>query len=215
MLEHRESAALAGGWEMNGGWSTSGQLDALASEELSEVIDWAATLPLFDIVRVEDRFAAGRHRGAAPERTYLLCHAGIDALAARGFLATMGIDLDEPGVAAGIGIEPLVKMMMEQAPLDLLWIREQFWGAPTGLVDADGLGPIVVAGHTPTSLLGRFARLMGGPVLDGAERARVVEVGACQDTGGIADRIDIDAGAAGGAPNGQVAVMRLESKDKI
>ena len=118
--------------------------------------------------------------------------------------------LEAPGAAARLGVERLRPMMEAQATEDLLWIRERFWGAPTGLVDARGRGPVVVAGHTPSAVLGGFAQLMGGPVLDRSGRARVVEVGACQDTGGVADRIDIDASAAGGSPHGQVAVMRLE-----
>ena len=38
----------------------------------------------------------------------------------------------------------------------------------------------------------------------------MVEVGACYDSFGVADCIDIDASAAAGAPFGQVGIMRLD-----
>ncbi|MDY4041517.1 MAG: metallophosphoesterase [Collinsella sp.] len=209
-----DDASLQGGWDINGGWVTAGQLDALPRAEAADLVDWVAGLPLFDIVSVPDAFSAARGPHASAQiprrRIYLLAHAGIDALAARGYLATAGVPVEEPGALSGLGVGELRPMMEAQDAEDLLWIRERFWGAPTGFVDARGIGPIVVAGHTPSVLLGSFAQLMGGPVLDGHGRARVVEVGACQDTGGVADRIDIDASAAGGFPHGQVAVMRLE-----
>lgn len=198
-------------WEMNGGHVTAQGLDALPGGEASEMVDWVASLPLFDVVRVGDRFSASRT--PADEyalRSYILCHAGIDARAARAYLAASGVAVDEPGGCAEATVEQLEAMMEHQDPEDLLWIREAFWGAPTGLVDGSGRGPVVVAGHTPSLLLNGFARLMGGPVLDARGRARIVEVGACHETGGIADRIDIDASAAAGAPHGRVAVMRLE-----
>lgn len=92
----------------------------------------------------------------------------------------------------------------------MLWIRGEFWGEPTGLVGQDGAGPVVIAGHTPTVLLARYAVGMSRRVLDERERACMVEVGACWDTGGVADRIDIDCSAAAGAPVGRVGVMRLD-----
>lgn len=209
-----DDASLQGAWDVNGGWATAAQLDALPRAEAADLVDWVADLPPFDIVSVPDAFSAARAEaapGAVPApRVYLLAHAGIDAPAARAHLAAGGVDVDEPGALARLTAAELRPMMEAQDVEDLLWIRERFWGAPTGLVDARGAGPIVVAGHTPSALLGGFARMMGGPVLDEGARARVVEVGACQDTGGIADRIDIDASAAGGFPHGQVAVMRLE-----
>lgn len=206
-----DDLSIRGGWDLNGGWVTAAQLDDLPGTQAADLIDWVAELPLFDIIEVDDAFSAARASvGEAPRRIYLLVHAGIDALAARGYLATAGIDLTDPGVPARLTVTDLMPMMEAQEAEDLLWIRERFWGVPTGLVDDQGRGPIVVAGHTPSILLGSFAERMAGPVLDANGHARIVEVGAWQDTDGIADKIDIDASAAGGFPHGQVAVMRLE-----
>lgn len=209
-----------GDWEINGGWVTAGQLDALPREQADDIIAWMRGLPLYDVVKVEDRFAprlrpasdVAPASGAAPTcmRTYMLCHAGINAPAAHAYLAASGIPVERPGVLQNLDVSVLYVMMGAQKTEDLLWIREEFWGRPTGFVDGEGRGPLVVAGHTPSVLIQRYAGHTHGPVLNADERALVVEVGACQDTGGVADRIDIDASAAGGAPHGQVAVMRLE-----
>ena len=40
--------------------------------------------------------------------------------------------------------------------------------------------------------------------------ARMLKIGADESTGGVADRWDIDAGAAGGAGFGRVGIMRLD-----
>lgn len=206
-----DDVLVAGDWQINGGWITSEQLDALPREELVDLVGWVESLPLFDVVEVEDAFSRGRARGGeGATRAYLLCHAGIDALSARGYLATAGVPVDEPGALARLSAEQLRQMMRAQDADDLLWIRGNFWDGPTGLVDGEGRGAVVVSGHTPSIYLARYARMMGGPVLDSGGHARIVEVGACRDTGGMADRIDIDASAAAGYPNGQVAVMRLE-----
>lgn len=210
-----------GGWELNGGWITAEQLDALPRDEFISFLAWIHGLPLFDVIEVEDRFAPRREPAGtvpvaqdgaspAPMRTYILCHAGIDALAARGYLATAGVPVDEPGGMGRATAEQLRDMLAAQDGEDLLWIRDRFWGEPTGFVGAAGTGPIVIAGHTPSILLGSFSGHVHGPLIDAAAHGLVVEVGACQDTGGVADRIDIDASAAGGFPHGQVAVMRLE-----
>lgn len=182
-------------WEMNGGGTTAQGLDACSREEYCDLMDWISGLPLHAEVQV-----AGR--------TYLLVHAGIDALALRGYLATAGYT-GEDGYA-DVPLEALSAAVDSQDPEDLLWIRGPFWGEPTGLVAHDGTGPVVIAGHTPTVLLGRYAALMGGPVLDERDRARMVEVGASWDTGGVADRIDIDCSAAAGWPVGRVGIIRLD-----
>ena len=184
-------------WEMNGGSSTAAGLDACPHDEYVDLIRWISDLPLFDVVDVGDR-------------TYLLTHAGIDALAYRGYLATAGYGPD--GGYADVPREVHLAALAEQDPEDLLWIRGEFWGEPTGLVGPDGRGPVVIAGHTPTVLLARYARLMGGPVLNEDDRANMVEVGACWDTFGIADRIDIDCSAAAGAPAGRVGILRLDDR---
>ncbi|MBY4796927.1 metallophosphoesterase [Collinsella sp. AGMB00827] len=202
-------------WEANGGWTTSQALDRLDRTELIELIDWVGNLPLFAVVEVNDVFSCpvrhwGREHSVQPGealRTYVLAHAGIHAARARAYLKHAGVSTSS---SSELTHSVLYEMMAAQDPFDLLWIREDFWSQPTGLVDSHGRGPVVVAGHTPTVLLAGFASCMAGSVLDVQEHAQIIEVGACQDTGGIADRIDIDASAAAGYPFGQVAVMRLE-----
>ena len=82
-------------WEMNGGSTTARGLDSLAyAIEAADLIDWIAQLPLFDVVEVDDRRPGAAARagvlGCDARRTYLLSHAGIDALAARAYLAMAG-----------------------------------------------------------------------------------------------------------------------------
>lgn len=201
-------------WEMNGGSTTARGLDSLGSDEAADLIDWIAQLPLFDVVEVEDRRLGAAARagvlGVQARRSYLLAHAGIDALAARAYLATAGA-----GGACGAAEADLAllrDMMDSQFADDLLWIRSEFWGAPTGLVGPDGRGPVVVAGHTPSILLGRYATLMGGTGAHEGMYGCMVEVGATRDTFGEADRICVDCAAATGYPSGRVGVMRLEDR---
>lgn len=194
-------------WHMNGGYTTAQSLDALPRDECRSLIDWISSLPLFAVVQTENRLPSAAF---GERRTHLLCHAGIDALALRAYLATAGVSGEEG--YADVSLDLLVDAMAQQSADDLLWIRGPFWGEPTGLVGADGRGPVVVAGHTPSVLLGRYAVQMAGRGIDEDERGMMVEVGACQDTGGVPDRIDIDCAAAAGAPNGCVGVMRLEDR---
>lgn len=194
-------------WELNGGGMTSKGLDQLPREEFVDLIEWVKGFPLYDIVTVDDL------RPSAPagaKRTYVLVHAGIDALALRGYLATAGIS-GEDGYA-DVPEELLRDAMDEQDPEQLVWIREDFWGVPTGLVGADGGGPIIIAGHTPSILLGNYGTLLSGTGADADGRGLMVEVGCTADTGGVADRIDIDCSAAAGHPQGRVGVMRLEDR---
>lgn len=184
-------------WALNGGVATALGLDALDKDELAELVDWVEALPLFDVVDTATR-------------RYILVHAGIDALEARAFLATAGIDVFDGRGAAEASREDLLNMLAHQDPETLLWTREEFWGCPTGLVGADGTGPVVVAGHTPSIVLARYAELKQDVCVDAEGRGCVVPVGACDDTGGVADRIDIDCSAAAGAPRGRVGIVRLD-----
>lgn len=184
-------------WALNGGVATALGLDALDKDELAELVDWVEALPLFDVVDTATR-------------RYILVHAGIDALEARAFLATAGIDVFDGRGAAEASREDLLNMLAHQDPETLLWTREEFWGCPTGLVGADGTGPVVVAGHTPSIVLARYAELKQDMCVDAEGRGCVVPVGACDDTGGVADRIDIDCSAAAGAPRGRVGIVRLD-----
>ena len=208
VIEHGDAADELT-WHMNGGFVTAGQLDAMPADGRRELLDWISALPLFGVVEAEDLRASAR---PAERRVHLLCNAGVDAPALHGYLAA------EPAAAPwgdGCGdptLETWRAAMAAQEPESLLWIRGEFWGAPTGLVCADGLGPVVVAGHTPSILVERYAGRMATPGVDDGGRGLVVEVGACQDTGGVPDRIDIDCSAAAGWPQGRVGVMRLEDR---
>lgn len=184
-------------WALNGGFATATGLDGLDRSEYTELIDWMSALPLYDVVDTASR-------------RYILVHAGIDSLEARGFLATAGVNVSGGRGAAEATRDDLLKMLARQDPETLLWTREEFWSHPTWLVGADGTGPVVVAGHTPSIVLARYAGLDEGAGVDAEGRGCVVPVGACDDTGGVADRIDIDCSAAAGAPRGRVGIVRLD-----
>ena len=182
-LRDPNDATFAMEWVMNGGATTSEGLDELTDEQCDEVLTWVRGLPLWAHVNVGGR-------------DYILTHAGIDP--GRAWIP-------EEWTEASIA-----RMMQDQLPDDLIWIREDFWGRPTGLVDENGVGPIVVAGHTPTPYLDRMADRPDRPGLGPDLRAHMVRVGACKATGGVSDRWDIDAGAAGGSDFGQVLIVRLD-----
>ena len=184
-------------WALNGGVATALGLDALDRDELAELVAWVESLPPYDVVETA-------------ARRYILVHAGIDALEARGFLATAGVDVSKGAGAAAAGIALLEDMMARQDEETLLWVRHPFWCEPTGLVGADGTGPVVVAGHTPSVLLEHFAKHMDCPGYTENGLGMMVHVGATSETGGVADRIDIDCSAAAGPGQGRVGVMRLD-----
>ncbi len=196
-------------WHMNGGFTTAEGLDALPQERYVDLVEWIAGLPAYHVASVPDL------RPSAPvgaERAYVLCHAGIDAPRLRASLGSAGVEPDAAGGFGQASVGALASAMADQSLEDLLWIREPFWSTPTGLVGLDGAGPIVVAGHTPSILLGGYAEMMSGTGADEELRGVMVEVGACRDTGGVADRIDIDCSAAADAPSGRVGIMRLEDR---
>ena len=56
-------------WDINGGWTTSEQLNDMEFEAYEELVRWMATLPLCAVAETE-------------ERPYLLVHAGIQTEAA-------------------------------------------------------------------------------------------------------------------------------------
>lgn len=178
------------GWMLNGGDVTSAQLENLSDDELCELCEWVRTLPLFATAQ-------------AGGRTYALVHAGINPVAAQAWLAAhAGIDPANP--------DELAELLGAQDSDDLLWVRDAFWGCPTGLVGTDGAGPVVVAGHTPSPYLGLY---VGDPDLTCTtedDHGMIVELGACAATGYVADKIDIDCAAAGGFGMGRVGVLRLD-----
>lgn len=177
-------------WMLNGGSATSSQLEQLSEDEYQDVVAWVRNLPCYAVAQ-------------AGGRTYAICHAGIDPAHVRSWCeAHPEADLADP--------QALSEMLAAQPEEDLLWVREAFWGHPTGLVDDKGQGPVVVSGHTPSPYLAAYT---GDPSLacttdDG--HGRVVELGACEATGGVADKMDVDCAAAGGPGVGRVGVMRLD-----
>ena len=127
---------------------------------------------------------------------FVLVHAGIN-----------------PGKAAGRydgTLESLDALLRAQTVEDHGWIRGEFWGQPTGLIDRQGRGPQVIAGHTPTVLLERFAYQPCEPFTDEEGRGKIVELGATWDTGGVPDRVNIDCSAAAGPGQGRVGILRLD-----
>ena len=176
-------------WVLNGGAVTAEGLARLSRERRTDLIDWVEGLPLSAHARVDGR-------------AYLMVHAGLRPMGITG----MGECTDEE-------LDMLVAM---QSPEDLMWIREEFWGAPTGLVNEQGEGPIVIAGHTPTPYLTAIADRPERSPHDDDGLARMVRVGACDETGGVWDRWDVDCCAAGGHQGGgQVLLLRLDDGEEF
>lgn len=176
-------------WCQNGGGTTIDQLEKLTVDDYLSLVAWVRNLPFYDVVEV-----AGR--------PYILVHAGIDPASVRAWVkAYDNVDVCD--------IQTLKELLAHQNTETLVWIREDFWNFHTGLIDAEGRGPVVIAGHTPsislmlcTSEQAQFTTPEG--------KGTVVPLGADASTAGVADRIDIDCSAAAGEPNGRVGVMRLD-----
>ena len=184
-------------WEINGGWTTRSQLNELSQEDYDELVTWVAGLPAYATVTVG-------------ERVYLLVHAGIEPATAQRFLAEHDVDVSDGRGAQAADESLLAQMLAVQSSDDLLWIRHGFWDVPTGLVSAEGEGPVVICGHTPTVSLGRYAEVDGLLGLDEESgRGCIVRLGA-EACGGVADKIDIDCAAATGSEFGRVGVLRLD-----
>ena len=83
--------------------------------------------------------------------------------------------------------------MAAQRPDDLLWIRDDFWTSPTGLVNERGEGPIVIAGHTPTPYLTGMLGEACGPTRNAAGLAQMVKVEDVLRHGGAAGLVDVHA----------------------
>ena len=178
-------------WDINGGWTTREQLNDMEFEAYEELVRWMAALPLYAVAETE-------------ERPYLLVHAGIQTEAARAFLLEHGVECGDGRGAVDADSELLRQMLAVQSSDDLLWIRHGYWDAPTGLLSAEGEGPVVVSGHTPTVSLGRYCEVGGLAGLDEESgRGQIVRLGG-EDTAGVPDRIDIDCAAATGSEFGRV-----------
>lgn len=170
-------------WAINGCAPTLSGLRKLGNDERVELVEWVQGLPLSGHVTVEGR-------------PYILVHAGLvpHEFGARRCWSDASLD-------ALLGC---------QNSEDVLWIREEFWGKPTGLLDAEGQGPIVVAGHTPVPYVEQLADRYDRPARNADGRCQMMRVGACDETAGVADRWAIDCGAAGGAGWGRILMLRLD-----
>ncbi|MBR3234314.1 MAG: serine/threonine protein phosphatase [Atopobiaceae bacterium] len=177
-------------WEINGAGPTQDGLHALDASERVELARWLFTLPLYATCEVDGQW-------------YLLVHAGIDP-------RRVPEDMSGPWTE-----QRLDDVVQNQYRDDLMWIREDFWGYPSGLVDEHGEGPIIIAGHTPTRYLDTMADRPDRLSSDENGLCRMVRVGACEKTGGVADRWDIDCGCAGGYGFGQLLMLRLDDSEEI
>lgn len=175
-------------WQMNGGHTTYEGYASLPSAERVDLIDWMESLPLGAHVTVGDR-------------TYIFVHAGLQPLNFSSHSRWTDVTIDA--------------LLRYQNRDDLLWIREDFWGRPTGFVGADGKGPIVVAGHTPVPYVEESADVFDRPARDEDGQCQIMHLGATEQTGGVADRWAIDCGAAGGAGWGRIGMVRLDDGEEF
>lgn len=180
-LGNERDVLAAMNWALNGGAVTSEGLGRLDADELEGLLGWVRALPRSAHVRVGDRL-------------YLLAHAGVD------LGAPVPANWDDASCEA---------YLAAQSPEELTWVREEFWGAAGGLAGADGTGPVVVAGHTPTPYLRSMAAGLDRDPVGPDGLARMVRVGAARD------RWDVDCGAAGGCGFGQVLVLRLDDGEEF
>ena len=174
-------------WSVNGGGVTAHGLSVLPEDEVEDLVGWVYELPL-------------SARCCVGDRDYLLAHAGI-----------------RPGAVetpASWDDDALDAVLAAQTDEDLLWIREEFWGAPTGLVDAQGEGPVVVAGHTPTIVVESLADRCDRPSVS-EDGCQMLRLGACPETGGVADRLARDCGAGSVPGSGRVLVLRLDDGEEF
>ncbi len=170
-------------WELNGGYTTRAGLEELSEHELVDLLEWTQQLRLGTHVEVG-------------ERTYIMVHAGLRPLSFSSHSRWTDATIDA--------------LIRYQSVEDVLWIREDFWGRPTGFINDRGEGPIVIAGHTPVPYVEEVADVYDRTARDDDGHCRVMHLGACEATGGVADRWAIDCGAAGGAGWGSVAMVRLD-----
>lgn len=170
-------------WEMNGGGTTLKGLASLPGKECVDLVEWAMQLPL------------GAHISVG-ERTYVLIHAGLRPLSFSAHSRWTDATIDA--------------MLRYQDRTDVLWIREDFWGNPTGFLDENGVGPVVIAGHTPVPYVQELADVYDRPARNEDGDCQIMKLGAVDATGGVADRWAIDCGAAGGAGWGRIAMVRLD-----
>ncbi|MDO5119369.1 MAG: metallophosphoesterase [Coriobacteriales bacterium] len=187
-FEHPNDDMAKINWVINGGGTTAEGLASIPPSKCVELLDWVGSLPLSAHTRVNGR-------------PYLMVHAGIRPIGLSGFGDCTDEELD--------------MLVATQSQEDLIWIREEFWEEPTGLLDKEGRGPIIIAGHTPTPYLEHMHVTLDRNVYDENGKARMIKLGACEKTGGVADRWNIDCCAAGGYGRGQVLLLRLDDGEEF
>ena len=175
-------------WGINGSASTVEGMQKLSEGEREDLLGWLRELPQWVGVCVDGR-------------DYVCVHAGIRPFQIEGQLEWSH--------------DMLEYVMGMQTVEDLVWIREEFWGFPTGLVNERGEGPIVIAGHTPTFYLDFISGQLDRETKGDDGLPQMVRVGACEATGGVADKWAIDCGCAGGAGVGQLLMLRLDDGEEF
>ena len=180
-------------WAINGGLKTAEGLEKLEEDEIDALLEWTRGLPLCASARVGDRL-------------YFFSHAGLNRKG--GWVAPV-LDEDADDAAR------IAALTQDQEMDDLVWVRHEFWGRPTGLVGPDGRGIIAIAGHTPTPYLDDIADRPDRPGRGEDGLGQMVRVGAREETGGVADRWDIDSGCAGGYGFGKLLLLRLDDGEEF
>lgn len=173
-------------WAINGCRTTAVGLEKLPQEERLEILEWVINLPLCAHISVNDR-------------VYLLVHAGLRP---HGFTARK--------CWSDASLDALLKCQTRD---DLLWIREDFWGSSTGLLDEEGQGPIVIAGHTPVPYVEQITSDRDRSALNVDGVCQMLHVGALENASGVADKWAIDCGAAGGPEAGWARILMLRLDD--
>ena len=187
---------------------------AAAGNGASEAAPQAGT---GETARVADGASEAAPTAVAPEEAEMP-HEAADAPANSGTSESApasGGDVPVAGTAAPAPLDPsvpevLAGLLEAQDPDVLLWIRDAFWGYPTGLVRPDGTGPVVIAGHTPSPYLRAYVPDPDLACVSDEGLGTIVRVGSGVDGHGPVDRIDIDCAAAAGFGLGRVGVLRLD-----
>ena len=174
-------------WSQNGGMVTAEQLTTLVGEAYGEMVRWVRSLPLHEQVNVGGR-------------DFVLVHAGIRPVVPR---------------EEGWDAHALEEMLCAQDPDDLLWIREDYFGHHTGLMNEHGEGAIVVSGHTPSVVAEVYADVSDRPARNEFGFLQMLYLGADASTGGMPDRLAIDCGAGSVANYGQVCLLRLDDMEEM
>lgn len=194
-LTHPNSAEAQYDWVSNGGAFTAESFDNYAQDEVDQLIAWVEQLPYYAYTFVGDR-------------PYILVHAGINPKRVK-FVQHLNASFSDGAWTA----QALETLLAAQDPEDLLWIREAFWQAPTGLLNSEGKGPIVVAGHTPVINLDHFLGKSSSHLLGMfTKEPSLRKLGASELTGHVADKWDIDCAAAAGPGIGRILMVRLDDE---